>query len=223
MLMINGKKVPTGKIMASGIGSGIIEVEELPTENIDVNAIYKLVDRFTTIMLNQGGNFMLAYLFEGGNTVYSHTYVKTRPTENILVSTKDGKTLHFYYVEDENEILVYGDFENDDGVNEWFAYVPYGLGSTKYQCQGTIINLKEATEVGYYAWGSIKYYQYVNGAWEWLVPRSAISGTQTITENGTYDVAGYEYAAVNVPTYTTVSSADDLPEDAEDGSIVIVR
>lgn len=203
MLMINGKKVPTGKFIASGNSGSIIEVEELPTENIDENAIYKLVDKFVTIALCQGGTYWMAYLFEGDDTVFSHNYVKTRPIENILVSTKDGKTLHFYYVEDENEILVYGDFYNDDGVNEWVPYVQYALGSTRFQCQGVIFDLSTSTVDGYYAWGSIRYYQYTGTYWEWLVPRSAIYGTMTITENGTYNIAGYEYVDVNVPTEAT--------------------
>ena len=206
MLMINGKKVPTGKFISlfgssgsTSDGGSIIEVEALPTENIDENAIYKLVDKFVTIALCQGGTYWIAYLFEGEDTVYSHNYVKTRPTENILVSTKDGATLHFYYVEDENEILVYGDFNNDDGVNEWIPYVQYAL-SASFQCKGVIFDLSTTTEAGYYAWGSIRYFQYMNGYWEWLVPRSAINGTKTITENGTYNITGYEYVEVNVPT-----------------------
>ena len=56
----------------------------------------------------------------------------------------------------------------------------------------------------------------------------AVVGTKEITENGTYDaidddLEGYSSVTINVPTYITVSSEDELPTDAVDGTIAVVE
>ena len=47
-------------------------------------------------------------------------------------------------------------------------------------------------------------------------------GTLNIDKNGDYNVSEYEKVSVKVPTYIVVSSVDELPTDAEDGTIALI-
>ena len=187
-------------------GNHIIEVDELPTENIDESATYQET-KFNKIVANMGGSIVA---FDEGFEFHS---VSTKPTENIQVSTND--VMHCYYVKDENDIFVYLDLGNG---NEWVSLSLLFDGLTFI---GVITNESEATTDGYYALFGTSLHQYKDGAWvDYIVP----VGSATIEDNGTYPIANKAEVIVNVnkPRAYTVKTVDDLPTDAADGSFAIV-
>lgn len=201
-------------------GNHIIEVDELPTENIDESTFYVLTTQLVDIVmvLTVGGSpISMADMVSG---MY---YVKTKPTEDIKVSGESG--VYVYYIEDEKDAFMYGDLDGT-GENAWVAL----------ECIGAITDKSEATEAGYYAVlaGGFTLYRYENGAWaEYFTPTSeeitvtptketqeivpsgdyiskvtinpipdeyiVPSGTLRITKNGTHTVTNYNYATVAVP------------------------
>ena len=109
-------------------------------------------------------------------------YVKTRPTDNIEISFEDN--LHLYYVEDEDNILAYGDFE-ESGANAWMSLsdeMPYG---------GAITDVSQITTTDYMIYALVD-----NGWKEYLAPEGSI----TIVANGTFDVTEKAEVTVNVET-----------------------
>jgi hypothetical protein len=197
-------------------GKHITEVDELPTENIE--GVYKL-SKLTNIAIYMTG--MSSAEFVGGD-VSGLYWVTSKPTENIRVTDFDNGIIYFYYVEDENDIFFYSD-PTGTGTNSWMTFGEFYalMGGSGFAFKGTISDISEATEMGYYAISGSSFHQYMNDSWvNYIVP----SGTKEITENGTYDVT--ENASVkvhlNVPTTYTVQLVADLPTDAVDGSLAIV-
>ncbi|MBQ7327162.1 MAG: hypothetical protein IJW93_06800 [Clostridia bacterium] len=204
-------------------GEHVIQVEKLPTENIDETALYKKGDIYyqwtkelkDIIQVQSNGSLLsMKELYEAwGIATCEFYYVKTRPTENIhaVDQTASPMTLPFYYVEDEDDVLVYGDF-NETGTNEWVAGVVEDDSQT---WEGAITDESEATVVN----GT---YALVSDGWkEYLAPR----GSVTITENKTVDVTSYTSAIVNIPAKPQsymVQTADELPTDAPYGSTAVV-
>lgn len=204
-------------------GEHVVQVEKLPTENIDETALYKKGDIYyqwakefkDIIQVQSDGSLLSTKELCGawGIATCEFYYVKTRPTENIhaVDQTASPMTLPFYYVEDENDVLLYGDF-SETGTNEWVSFATTGEGGT---WEGAITDESEATVVdGLYA--------LVSDGWkEYLAPR----GSVTITENKTADVTSYASAIVNVPEKPQsymVQTVDELPTDALYGSTAIV-
>lgn len=170
------------------VQGGIIEVETLPTENIDGNALYKMGDsyykfgeEFKDLLfgINGEGDSFKDVVEAQGTTVNLH-FARTRPTENIKISIDD--ILHLYFVYDENDVLAYGDFDGK-GTNEWKSIED----TNNPPFVGPITDKSQITEYGFYA--------LVDNGWkEYLAPK----GILTITENGTYDVTDKSQAVVNV-------------------------
>lgn len=169
-------------------GNHIIEVDELPTENIDETAVYwdgesyhkygaELKD-IISVSNGTASSFVEQYTAYG--ITFELYYVKARPTENIIVS---GEIFACYYVEDEADILMYGDFAGS-GTNEWGSLAELLNMSN----QGAITDISEATvEGGCYA--------LIDEGWtNYIVPKGSI----TITENGEYDVFDLGKANVDI-------------------------
>ena len=143
--------------------SGIITVDELPTENIDKTAIYqRMGPEFKTIVFTGADGVVWANVYESLLSFWTsaecnHWYVPTLPTTNIKVSV-DGVVYNFYYVEDEKCIFLYID-------NEWKAiYNIFGDDTDRYDIS-TITDIKQATESdSVYALvePDESYYQYVD-------------------------------------------------------------
>lgn len=98
----------------------IIEVNELPSENISEKAVYlcdgtyyKYEKQFVNVVI-YGNN--IADLFDLSETPLIFHYVKTKPIDYIFESSSNIG--HIYYVEDENDLFIYGDFM-ETGENIW--------------------------------------------------------------------------------------------------------
>ena len=166
----------------------IIEVDELPTENIDEGAVYSVTNEDGFYKSIQVANVYYGSMDLGESAPYQR--VPTKPTENIIVTNDSGTCI--YYVEDENDIFVYGDIEGT-GTNKWVSYstlmgVPF---------LGVIESADEATGEGLYIIPSITWTNYV-----------VVGGTTYIRENGTVDVTNFANANVSIPTIVEV---DELP------------
>lgn len=148
-----------GKWNAVGGGSsnGIIEVDTLPTENINTEAIYKTPEKFVDSYIHdtyESGLLSNAY------NVESAEVVKTKPTSNIVESTMSA--LHLYYVTDENDIFLY---MNIGAGATWYSasQILSANGLTGLTFKGVLLEGETPNENGYYAYYSPKkLYKYNN-------------------------------------------------------------
>lgn len=190
----------------------IIEVDVLPTENISETDVYlcdgkyyKWVNEFSDVWITADGMSMYfsEYVTTMGGSVSFHLEA-TKPTEDIAVSSESGFAV--YYIVDENNLFLYGDFEGS-GQPIWVTLsdmmgIPYG---------GAITDTSEATESGMYALVSTGFQAYIHP-----------EGTLLVYQGGVYDVT--EKASVNIkqPTVYVCRTEGDLPSDAPVGSIAFV-
>lgn len=164
----------------------VIEVDELPTENIDEGAVYSCGGKYykwesgqyDVRLCEDGQNLSgendvptLAEFF--GFPIASYHYAQTLPTEGIEESTEEG--LAVYYIEEANTLGIYF-----DGM-----WVGIGDVDDSIPFIGMITDPSESTEGGWY---------FING--QGFVQYSNTSGAMNITENGTYDVT--DKVSVNV-------------------------
>lgn len=145
-------------------GNHIIEVEELPTENIDETALYKCGDSYyqyakelKDIYEAGDGNKVsyTSFYSSHGYTVELY-YVKTKEeVENPAISDvfNGGKTVAPYYVEAEKDIFLYGDNEGT-GTNSWQA-----VGATTITDENEI----DTSVSGVYALVINGWQEYTNG------------------------------------------------------------
>ena len=111
-------------------GNHIIEVEALPTENIDENALYKMGESYykysnafkDILVVYNSTTMSIVEEYAALGMTFELYYVKTRPTEDIVVSNQSAMMLACYYVEDENDILAYGDL-NGTGAYGWMSMI----------------------------------------------------------------------------------------------------
>ena len=98
-------------------GNHIIEVTQLPTENIDSSAVYLCggayykyveVQEFADILAVADGEAISLSSFAVilGMT-FSMNIIQTKTTEGILASDLDNGLWNFYYVEDEKDVFLY--------------------------------------------------------------------------------------------------------------------
>ena len=243
--------VPTG---GGGECSGnhIIEVDTLPTENIDENAVYlcggayyKVGAAFTDVILVQaGGTIVFSELAESYGMDYSFNEVPSTEDfdiANVLISDLET-CCHLYYFHS-----LFG--EGGDDYILAFVEGPQMVDFNQMmglEYKGTIHDVSEATEGGCYALmgGGSNWQRYgsstgtlavtANGTHDVSeyakvnvkvpIPDGYIQpeGTKNISTNGTHDVTKYASASVSVPTIYIVSTQDDLPADTPTGSLAIV-
>jgi hypothetical protein len=173
-------------------GNHIIEVDELPTTNIDENAVYSLgadyykytIPRFSDIAVSFGNmgefvGFTEALIAMGlPAEQVSASSIPTKTTEGILASDYDNSIMHFYYIEDEDDVFLYMG-------GQWVTMAEVE-GSLVYG--GVIYNTSEATDTG-------AYYALFNGGWTLHPP---VEGSLLIEENGEYDVTNVKTAKVDL-------------------------
>lgn len=161
-------------------GDHIIEVDELPTENIDEGAVYNVLIA-SILMCFNGEIANTAELGMGAVKI-----VSTRPTENI----EDG----FYLVEDENTVLYHMTVTANETVSTWYTLGE--LLGVEMVYSGEITDLTQAVDGNCYLYYTDNFYRYENGAWaNYIVPK----GTLEIGENNTYDVTKYSSVTVETP------------------------
>lgn len=218
--------------VAGGGGGGestleyIIEVDVLPTDSaaIDKNALYKCGRSYymwapfkDMILVIEGQAMLYSDLLSmtepDSAFALEFYYVNTRPTENIVVSyqLEDGGFFAFYYVEDENDILLYGDV-TQTGKNEWMS-IPFKLGGERATVGGAITDISQATQ------DNTVYALIDDSNWrEYVAP----SGNRMITESGTYDVTRKKSVKVDIPDAAVcgvwrfnedIGGVDDINQD----------
>lgn len=145
-------------------GEHVIEVEELPSENIDANAIYKISGSFSDVLVYVSADMSMSYveLAAAEGVACSCNTIPTKTSSGIkitnLASDSTEPSIHFYYIKDENDVFMYGDIEGT-GTNDWISFSAMMGGSFLFQ--GTITDVSEASVQGYYAVGEdAKYYRY---------------------------------------------------------------
>ena len=194
-------------------GTHVIEVEELPTENIDETSIYKCGDSYhkysnvpfsDLIILFYGTTLVFSEIAAAQGYEYSFNTIPTKTIENIKIT--DGQSAwHWYFITDENDVFIYGDM-NSTGTNDWYSYGSLDGGTFN----GVISDASEATETGYYAVGGSFWNDYI-------VPK----GSVIITENSTVDVTDKESVIVEVePTLQSKSvtvNGTVTPDEGYDG------
>lgn len=146
--------------------SHVIKVNELPEDNIDEGAVYKITEpRFDDVILVSSG--VKVSLVRTGY-VSELCLVPTRPTENIKVST-DSK-ICAYYVEDQDAVLAYGCFESLRLTNNAWVHLEMLLNARyngSFTYEGVVSDDDEATQNGYYALmgEDYRYAEYIGGEW----------------------------------------------------------
>jgi hypothetical protein len=167
----------------------VIEVDTLPTENIDENAVYLCegnyytyaVPRFSDVVIWLGAAWAgyVEFLLSLGvpSEQVSTITIPTKTTEGILESDLENSITHFYYIEDEGNVFVFMQ-------GQWVAMnemdgTPYG---------GVIYDISEATDQS-------KYYALFDGGWTFHPP---VKGSLLIEENGEYDVTNVKTAKVDL-------------------------
>lgn len=131
-------------------GNHIIEVDTLPTEGIVPTNLYKMGDTYykysdtfkDVIVVQSGVAQSLVEVYEQLGVTVEFYYAKTIPTEDVKISGDNGP-FYLYYVESEDDILAYGDWEGT-GTNEWKSLttgmeIAYG---------GAITSVNDATQEG---------------------------------------------------------------------------
>ena len=177
-----------------GGGSGecdkphVIEVTELPTENIDESAVYacggkfyKWANEFVDIIVVTGVAMSYKELLSGSPVEqYSFSIIPTKATDDVLVSDMESCG-HFYYIEDEADVFYY--------MGDWYALSELGMTNG-----GVISDISEATEDAHY-------YALMEKGWK---AYANVSGELKITENGTYEVTDKACVVVDMPSEAIV-------------------
>ena len=193
----------------------VIEVDELPTENIDENAVYscggglyKWVNKFEDFIAvygtAEGDIESLVELYGSNGAEISLNIIPTKTTEGILESNL-STIFHLYYIEDENDTFMY---TSALGTPMWVSTSMLGMANG-----GAISSIDEITETGCYYAVIVKWASYFSP-----------TGKLSITENGTYNVKDKSSVIVDVvkPQAFMVQSVAELPDDALEGSLAIV-
>ena len=171
----------------------IIEVTELPTENIDKNAVYLCGGAYYIYCTKLADVLLLGRSLADAllGTTFAYHYATTKPTDNIAVT---DKVYNIYYIADENNLFLYGNFAGT-GENMWITGTEamYAVYNASVPFDGVVSDASEVTSGNLWA--------VVQTGWtKYLAP----TGTLTITENGTHDVTDKKNVIVDTPDAAVV-------------------
>lgn len=193
-------------------GSGIVEVAELPTENIDTEAFY----------LCNGEYYRYA---EGGNTwVFNDELTKDTSLNCEFAfefegyeNTKNGTKLSYASFGGSCPRIEYKtDYYPAGQVGNWQSVIVYDYDGSYTGTQGwqkeeykTITINEMPTDAAFLAWLNAN----AKPASSW-VKVVGVTGILPITQSGEYDVSEYEKAVVDIAIPTKlVIEVDELPTD----------
>jgi hypothetical protein len=193
-------------------GAGIIDVAELPTEDIDESSLYlcgesyyKYLGAFNELIIAADASTILPlslFAMTLGWTI-SYNTAADFSTEDVKISDPDNNVYHIYYVASANNVFAYG------GEELGWTLFSTAVSGGEMPFGGFIGNIMEAVPTAIY----------ILGGWKEYKP---ISGNIILTETGTHDVAGKKTATVDIPSVIIVNSAADLPSSASYGTIAYV-
>lgn len=140
-------------------GGGIIEVDELPSTNIDSNAFYKTPRKFIDVYI-QTDNFT-GFLFSESLNIVGAEVVETKPSSSIVESNASTSDIYIYYVTSENDIFIYVDM--GAGVS-WYnigtCLQLYGMSGLTFVGETDELESLLKVTIGYYAYfENEKYYK----------------------------------------------------------------
>lgn len=211
------EKLPNVGDLCSGVH--VIEVDELPTENIDRNAVYKLPKVGIDVFFKQDDETEIVSVIDELSAIYDITLytVTTKPIKDVQIST--GAVVHVYYIRDERSLMLCGGLDSDGNLI-WIDAQLAILGLSFPVVE--IADISEITSVGMYVLVTAgTYHKYDGSKWiNYVVP----IGTKTITENGMYDISDKAQVIVDVskPRAYMVQTLASLPADAPSGSMAYI-
>lgn len=174
---IDNKQIPLN-IKVNVPSGGVIEVSELPTENIQEGVIYKTCDKFTDIsIIYEDEDFSINTKLSKNAQIVGCEIVDSKPTSDIVVSDFTTLTCYLYYVKDEKDIFLYGNIGYGD---MWIsASLIFQQEGINVSFKGEIFDDDIVTENGYYAYLEPSgYYQYDGTSWQ----RYKFKGQEVVVE-----------------------------------------
>lgn len=164
--------------------------------NIDTSKIYFVNAIFGNILLYEEGTSSPFEDLMGGNGTLEYYYAKTKPTTDIKEVDMQNMIFRVYYIEDENDIFVYGDLAGD-GSKIWMTLETL-VFEGRASFGGYINDISQANESGYYAMPKESFYKFSNGWVEYKYGGIKPDGRLTVTQNGEYDITSYKTVDVNI-------------------------
>lgn len=187
------------KVTVNVAGDGdntVVDVESLPTENVDDSKIYRVTDKKVEVYLRENGivetvSEYFARVYQMA-ALFTYHVVESLPTNPLFVPDPPYHT-DVYYIVGTNEAYVWWDAEARASFVEDFVGV-------ELDCCGVVSTIEEMTQDGYYflledmhSYGipneanNKTVYEY-NGS-EWVECKSPMLAEFTVTENGVYDTS----------------------------------
>ena len=168
-----------------GGGSGIIDVTELPTENIDENAVYRVTENVQTkktevyiLMSNVPVTFQEALNNLGASTVPNYYVVDELPSEMLQSDIQTLSALHFYILTSDGTAYAYAPAEGGILTAGMLAFQTMGYD------KGFTENIYNETEPGVYTTIEaykqvVRWFVRVSGEWKEIT-----SYTETTKQDG---------------------------------------
>lgn len=175
------------------VDGDVIDVDELPTENIVEGAVYRTEYYGDVFVHAVNGDKVFFSEIASSFALYT---VATKPTENIQVTDLPNLIVFAYYIEEDNDVFVYMD--TGEGL-QWYS------ASLLTEVPFNGVYEDESQDVGMYLIQKYSFHQYRNGVW---LDYFNAEGQKIITENGVFDVTDKKEVNVELPVSDDVWTID---------------